>query len=153
MGYFRNIPIFLTQERDSSEVCVLPFVLDFPQGIKLSCPRSNWLSKHLLLASLHSLCSHLPSSVFCAPKYITCTKILRACFGMGWGGVAFKLRHCPWESTLKDNFSALKTLFIYLAVPSLVAVCGILSGSMWDLVPGPGIEPSLPATGAGSLSH
>ena len=38
--------------------------------------------------------------------------------------------------------------------PSIfVTVCGILSYSVWDLVPGPGIEPGTPALGARSLSH
>ena len=37
-------------------------------------------------------------------------------------------------------------LFIYLAVPGLSCV-------MWDLVPGPGIQPGSPALEEQSLSH
>ena len=36
---------------------------------------------------------------------------------------------------------------------SLVAGCGLLSGSMRDLVPQPGIKPGPPALGACSLTH
>ena len=34
-----------------------------------------------------------------------------------------------------------------------VTVSGILSCSVWDLVPGPGVEPGTPALGARGLSH
>ena len=43
-------------------------------------------------------------------------------------------------------------LFIWLH-QVLVAACGIISCSMWDLVPWPGIEPRPPALGTWSLSH
>ena len=40
---------------------------------------------------------------------------------------------------------------IYLVCRVLVAACEVFSCSMWDLVPGPGIEPGPPALGAQSL--
>ena len=66
--------------------------------------------------------------------------------------------------------SFLILIFIYLSAPGLscgtwifdlhynvwnllIAACGIFSCSMPDLIPGSGIEPSLPAAGVQSLSH
>ena len=53
-----------------------------------------------------------------------------------------------WE-TFKNFFFLVK---IYWLCWVLIAACGILSCSIWDLVPWPGIQPRLPALGHGVLA-
>ena len=48
---------------------------------------------------------------------------------------------------------ALSFFFKYLFIRLLWWYMGCFSCGMWDLVPGPGIEPGHPALGACSLSH
>ena len=51
-------------------------------------------------------------------------------------------------------FGCIRSLFIWLQAGSIVVACELLvAACMWDLVPGPGIEPGPPAWGVRSLNH
>ena len=54
-----------------------------------------------------------------------------------------------WETSFKNFFFLVK---IYWLCWVLIVACGILSCSIWDLVPWRGIEPRLPALGHGVLA-
>ena len=63
------------------------------------------------------------------------------------------LQSVGWDSHLHFLFFLFVFKNIYLAIRILSCSLDILSWGMWDLVPGPGIEPRPSAFWAQSLSH
>ena len=62
------------------------------------------------------------------------------------------VRMSPTTSAAQDEFSFILFFFLWLH-QVLVGAPRIFSYGTWNLVPGPGTEPRLPALGAWSLSH